>query len=601
MFCVMLAFAVLIARLFHLQVLEGEEFRRLSENNCVRRHSIDAPRGLIFDRRGRLLVDNRPSFDLSIILRDAGPVSRTIEKLARYAGVPAGELRTKIRGESSYKQILLRRDIGRDALAVIEAHKFDLPGVIVETRQKRHYIRKESAAHITGYLGEINSDELGKMKNLYRAGDFVGKFGVEKAFESSLRGKRGGRQVEVNARGQVVRVMGSEDARPGHNIYLTIDQELQKKTESLIEGVAASAVAMEPSTGHILAMASNPSFDPNAFVNGMSHEEWNGIISNPFRPMENKAIQGEYPPASAYKIVTSVAGLEERVIDENTSYFCPGYYQYGDRIFRCWKKTGHGTCNVVKALAVSCDVFFYQVGQKLGVDRLAKYAKLFGLGSLTGIRLDNEDAGLIPTSAWKKRHLGVPWQGGETLSVAIGQGYNLATPLQMLVLTAAVFNGGTLCRPRILRDAETAEGEKIVHEGEKETGQLRVRKRTMNIVRRGLWEVVNSGRGTAKIARVNGIRIWGKTGTAQVISRKKNDTGRRKNRSLFSKAHAWFVAYAKTTKAEDHQIAVSVIVEHGEHGSGTAAPIAREMIKYYMGLPDSADDSARSHGAGSEG
>jgi penicillin-binding protein 2 len=296
----------------------------------------------------------------------------------------------------------------------------------VNVRQKRYYLHKESGAHLTGYLGEINSKELKKKKHLkYRSGDVIGKFGAEKAFEDILRGTRGGSQVEVNARGQVVKVLKTVDAIPGQNIYLTIDQILQKKAESLIEEVSAAVVAMDPDNGEILTLASNPSFDPNLFVNGISHKNWNNLLSNPFTPMQNKAIQGQYPPGSTYKIVTAIAGLEERVVNRNTTFYCPGYYEYGDRIFRCWKKSGHGTCNMIRALSQSCDVYFYQVGQRLGVDRLAKYAKGCGLGKRTGIDLDHEQDGLVPTSAWKKKRTGYPWQSGETLSVAIGQGANL--------------------------------------------------------------------------------------------------------------------------------------------------------------------------------
>lgn len=592
MFCAMAAFTMLIVRLFYLQIVEGEEYRRLSENNCIRLRSIDAPRGLIFDCNGNLLVDNRPSFDLSIIIKDAENLEDTLEKLSAYTDISLDQLTARIKagkGVPSYKPILLKEDIGRELLAVIEVHKFDLPGVILDVRPKRHYIHKESAAHITGYLGEVSPEELksGKYQGC-RVGDYIGKFGIEKSAEFFLRGTRGGQQVEVNAKGQVVRVLKTVDALSGHNIYLTIDQVLQRKAESLIEGMAAAVAAMDPDTGDILAMASNPSFDPNSFVNGMSVKEWKSLINNPFRPMENKVIQGEYPPASTYKIVTAIAGLEEGVIDENTSVYCPGYYEYGDRTFRCWKKAGHGSVNVVKALAESCDVFFYQAGQKLGVDRLARYAKACGLGAPTEVMLDHEGGGLIPTSAWKKRYLGVPWQGGETLSVAIGQGYNLATPLQMLMLTAAVANGGTIYRPRILKAVENAEGNTAYQDDPvlkpQIIGKLPCSKKTLDIVRKGLWEVVNGQRGTARIARADGIRISGKTGTAQVFSRKGNDNNRRKKEEPHHlKPHAWFVAYAES---KGRRIAVSVIVEHGEHGSGTAAPIARDLIKCFMGVED---------------
>ncbi len=583
MFCVMAAFAILIARLFYLQVIERDEFYRLAENNCIRLQSIDPPRGMIFDRNGLLLVENRPSFDLNIILKDAKPVKRTIERLSGYVRVLPEDLFARIarkNGFSHYKPVLLKQDIGRDILAAIEVNRFDLPGVEVNVKTVRHYIRRGSSAHMIGYLSEINPDEL--KSGAYpdaRSGDYVGKFGAEKSFDQYLRGKRGGRQVEVNANGQVVRVLRTVDAQPGHNIYLTIDQMLQEKAETLLTGIAGAVVALEPSTGEILAMVSSPSFDQNAFVGGLSRSQWRSLISNPFRPMENKAIQGTYPPASTYKIITAIAGLEEGVIDETTTFFCPGFYRYGDRVFRCWKRGGHGTVDVYKALEESCDVFFYQVGQKLGVDRLAWHSKASGLGSPTGINLDHEESGLIPTAAWKKRRTGIPWQRGETLSVAIGQGYNLVTPLQMAVLTAAVANNGVSYRPLIVRRVETVDGKVVFENTPTVERKLPASQKTLDIVKRGLWRVVNGKRGTARIAKLKGIEITGKTGTAQVIGRRKTEVSRKIERPAHLKAHAWFVAFAPS---DAPQIAVSVVVEHGEHGSSAASPIAREIIRDYL-------------------
>ncbi|MFC1815991.1 penicillin-binding protein 2 [Thermodesulfobacteriota bacterium] len=581
--CVLAAFILLFVRLFYLQVVEREEFRRLSENNSIRLQSINPSRGLIFDRNGELLVDNRPSFDLSIILKDAKPLEQSIARLSQYLRAPVDELMAKIsrnKGYSSYTPVLLKQDIGRNALAAVEVHKFDLYGVVVNVEARRHYINRNSAAHLIGYLGEINSDELrsGKYPG-NRRGDYIGRFGVENAYEQFLRGRRGGRQVEVNATGQVVKILKTVDAQPGHNIYLTIDLELQKKAEALLKGLAGAVIAMDPATGQILALSSSPSFDQNDFVSGMSTEKWESLVSNPFRPLENKAIQGEYPPASTYKIVTAIAGLEEGVINEKTTFYCPGYYNLGGSVFLCWKKGGHGTVNVEKALVESCDVFFYQVGQKLGVDRLAWYAKASGLGSPTGINLDHEAKGLVPTANWKKRRTGVDWQGGETLSVAIGQGYDLATPLQMLVLISAVSRDGVRYRPLILKAIETAEG-KIIKKSETQVkGKLPASIKTLDIVRKGLWGVVNTRKGTARIARIDGIDISGKTGTAQVVGRKKDDNPYEENTSPLIKAHAWFVAFAPSN---DPHIAVSVIIEHGEHGASVAAPIAKEIIMTYL-------------------
>ncbi len=587
------AFVVLFLRLFYLQVLEGEEFRRLSENNCVRLLTIQPQRGFVFDRNGALLVDNRPSFNLSIIPKDAKPVESVIDILSRYLNVPAEELMAKVRnikGTSSFRPVLLKQDIGRDALALIEAHKYELPGISVDVQPRRYYLHRQSAAHLIGYLSEINSSELkgGKYPE-YKPGDFVGKFGIEREFEKYIKGKRGGRQVEVNAAGQVVRVLENINSEPGNNIYLTIDQRLQSKAEELLKDKAGAVVAMEPSSGQILAMASSPAFDPNEFVCGLTHDEWKDLISQPARPMGNKAVKGEYPPASTYKIVTAIAALEEKVIDVNTSFYCPGYIKHGNREFRCWKKGGHGSVNVVRALAESCDVFFYNVGQRLDIDKLAWYAKSCGLGAPTGIGLEQESEGLIPSAIWKKKRFGSPWSSGETLSAVIGQGYNLVTPVQMLVLTSAIANGGKRVKPYVMKRIETPGGQNILNGETEIVGNLPVSQSTLNIVKKGLWEVVNTDYGTARIARPGGgIEISGKTGTAQIIGRRGNETSYERKLPDHFKPHAWFVSYAPSS---DPKIAISVIIEHGEHGSSAAGPIARELVKCYLNPEAVVDDN----------
>ncbi len=583
--CILTAFAVMGIRLLYLQIIEGQELRRLSEINSIRLQDIDAPRGIILDRNGRTLVDNRPSFDLYIILKDAKPLDQTLARLARLMDEPVEDLSKRIqsaRRGGGYTPILIKEDIGRDLLAAVEVHKYDLPGIIVHVTPRRHYIFNNHASHLLGYMGEISLEELqGTPYEDCKGGDFIGKFGVEKAWEGALRGKRGGRQVEVNARGQVVRVLKTVDAQPGQNIYLTIDHELQKIAEEQLTDKAGAVVALDPNSGKILAMASSPSFDPNWFVVGMSRDQWNQLISNPFRPLENKAIQAEYPPASTYKIVSAIAGLQEGVIDEKTIIECPGYYKYGNRIYRCWKRAGHGEVNLVKALSQSCDVYFYQVGELLGVDILAKYAKAMGLGSATQVNLDRESKGLVPTMDWKYQRFGVPWQGGETLSIVIGQGYNLVTPLQMAGLVSMVANGGTRYKPFLIDALRTADGE-LVQQGRGEVvGQIKIRPHTMALVRRGLWEVVNDHKGTAFGSHIANLDFSGKTGTAQVVGRPKEGEGG--DEQALPKDHAWFVAYAPS---ENPQIAVSVIVEHGEHGSSAAAPIAREVIRSYLNVPD---------------
>ncbi len=581
-FTLLVVFFLLFARLYYLQIVSGNKYSELSANNCIRLQTIDAPRGLIFDRHGQMLVDNRPSFDLAIIPKDATPVTRTIVKLADYTGVPANQWMDRYSSKkgSGYQPRVLKRDIGRDMLAAIEVNRFDLPGVVVDVNPVRHYIHAESGAHILGYMGEISPAEL--KKEIYserKQGEYIGKFGVEKSFEHILSGKNGGRQVEVNSSGRVVQVLDIVPAEPGNNIYLTIDQELQEITETLMVGKSGAVIALDPNNGQILALVSSPAFDQNAFVGGLTKKYWQSLINNPMHPLTHKAIQGEYPPGSTYKIVTAMAGLEERVIDANTTVFCPGQYRLGNRVFRCWKRGGHGKVNLEKAIAESCDVYFYQVGQKLGVDRLAWYAKAGGLGAKTGVNLSHEGEGLIPTAAWKKKKTGVSWQKGETLSIAIGQGFNLTTPLQMAVLTGAIANGGSLYRPVILKEVITADGTVVNRFKKQLAGKLPIGKYNLKLIRRGLWEVVNGKRGTARMARLKEVEISGKTGTAQVFSRKANESMKEEDMAYHLKSHAWFVAYAPTEKPT---IAVAVLVEHGEHGSSGASPIAREVIAMYL-------------------
>lgn len=584
---VLAAFTVLFARLFYLQVVEGKEYRRLSEINSIRLHDIDAPRGLVFDRQGQMLVDNRPSFDLHIILKDAKPLEDTLNRLDRITGLSLDDLKERIRANrkrGGYTPILLKEDIGRDLLAAIEVQKYDLPGVMVNISPRRHYLQVDRAAHLLGYMGEISSNELRKLNGSgLKSGDFIGKYGLEKTFETSLRGRRGGRQVEVNATGQVVRVIKSVEAIAGQNIVLTIDHETQVAAEEALVGWAGSVVAIDPNNGEIIAMASSPTFDPNMFVVGMSRDQWKGLIANPYRPLENKAIQAEYPPASTYKIVTAMAGLEEKVIDQETTYYCPGHYRYGNRVYRCWKRGGHGEVDLTRAIAESCDVYFYQVGEAVGVDRLAHYASACGLGALTGIDLGQEAEGLIPTANWKLKRFGEPWQGGETLSIAIGQGFNLVTPLQMAVMTAAVGNGGIRYKPQLIKKMVSVENTVTFEAQAEVVGRIPVAAETLERIKHGLWSVVNQQKGTAFASRIKGLEFSGKTGTAQVVSRPPDDVVDQEQIDEMLKDHAWFVAYAPE---QNPRIAVAVIIEHGEHGSSAAAPIAREVIRTYFKLPE---------------
>ncbi|MBW2644783.1 MAG: penicillin-binding protein 2 [Deltaproteobacteria bacterium] len=584
--CIVAGYSILFVRLYYFQVLKGDDLRRLAENNCVRLERVPPSRGLIYDRNGELLVDNRPSFNISIILEDAPNPEQVIKRLALLLNIPPTPLLKKIqaaRRSQPFKPIILKSDVSRDELAVIKTRKFDLPGIIVTVEPQRHYLMESGASHLIGYLGEISQKELtsGRYPD-NKAGDFIGKFGVEKTCGASFLGKRGGRQIVVDALGRTTDVLSAVEATPGKNVYLTIDRRLQKVAEDMLsKKISGAVLAMDPNNGHILAIASNPSFDQNALVEGMSHSEWKGIVTNPLHPLGNKAIQGQYPPASTYKIITAMAALEEGVVAEDTEHFCQGYYKFRGRRFRCWREAGHGNLNIREALAQSCDVFFYKVGENLGVDRLARYAKGCGLGVRTGIRLDNEAMGLVPTISWKLRRFGRPWQKGETLVIAIGQGFNLVTPVQMVTLISAVANGGTRYRPVVIKEIRDYDGSLLEATVPEILGRLPASKETLTIIRKGLEDAVNTRLGTGWSVRLPGGVMAGKTGTAQVVKLDEDRDKKEEDIPFRFRDHAWFVAYGPTKKPS---IAVAVLVEHGGHGSTAAGPIAREVIKKYLEL-----------------
>lgn len=581
--CILFVFALLFFRLVYLQIIKGDEFRLKSEKNAVRLKSIKPSRGLIFDRNKNLLVDNRPSFNLKIVIEDAGDVGETVKNLSRLIGADADEFMTTIKKagrRAFYKPVTLKTGMSRDQLAIVEAHKFDLPGIQIDVEPNRHYIYPKTAAHLLGYLGQVNSDELnsGNYPNV-RSGDSIGRYGIEKSFENYLHGKRGGRQIEVDANGRIIKVLKTVEPVAGLDLNLALDLPLQMLAEKLLEGHVGAVVALDPNNGDVLVMASNPSFDQNDFIGGISSKKWKALIEHPGKPMNNKAIQGEYPPASTYKMITSFAALEEKHVDIHTTSYCPGFFKYGNRVYRCWQKHGHGEVDINQALAQSCDVYYYQAGEKTGVDTIAQYALGSGLGKKTGIMLDNERRGLIPTSSWKKKRFNEAWQGGETLSIAIGQGYNLATPLQMAVFTAALGNGGTLYRPRVVTHIQDADGN-VVKKFEPEiTGGLPASKETLDIVRKGMLEVVHGERGSARRIRLKGTDISGKTGTAQVFTVKNRDKIDTDNLEYSLRPHAWFVCYAPSV---DPVIAISVIIEHGNSGSAAAAPVAGKLVEKYM-------------------
>jgi penicillin-binding protein 2 len=585
----LLGFLLLLARLWNLQILHGDELRTLAENNRIRLHRVQATRGTVIDRYGRVLIDSRPSFDAVLVPEDARNAEVTIENLAQLLNQSSADMHALLTQTSTrppFEEITVKRDLSWDDVVALETHQLDLPGVSLQITPRRSYPLGTKLAHLLGYVGEASPQDLAA-DSRYRMGDLVGKTGLEKRWESALRGVDGGQQVEVDAVGRKLQVLREVEEVPGATVKLTIDLDLQDAAAEALADRDGSIVAIDPNSGEILAFVDRPSFDPNVFARGVRREEWRELVTDKHHPLTNRAIQGQYPPGSTFKFIVATAALEEGVINPFTRIHCPGGLQFGNHYFRCWKKGGHGSVNLHEALVQSCDVFFYQVAQRLGIDVIAQYARAFGLGLPTGIDLEHEKAGTIPDSAWKMKRFKQPWYAGETLSAGIGQGYVTATPLQMAnaIATVAV---GKRYRPHFVRQVETPEGEVIHTEHPELIGELKVRATTLREVRDGLRDVVNTDRGTGKKARINGFEVAGKTGTSQVVKMGKE---RLKAAQVpwQHRDHAWFVAYAPVDAPE---IAVAAVVEHAEGGGGAvAAPVVRAVIQKFVALKKAREGS----------
>jgi penicillin-binding protein 2 len=575
-------FVVLLGRLWMLQISHGEEHRLLSDSNRIRLHRTQATRGTVRDRFGRVIADSRPSFDVVLVPEDSPDLQTTVENLSsflRQSSAETQELLAQAKGRPAFQEIGVKRDVTWEELVAVETHQLDLPGVSLQITPRRSYPFGEVLAHLVGYVGEVNRVELDADAH-YRMGDLIGKAGLERRLERWLRGLNGGQQVEVDALGRKLRILREVQEVPGSTVTLSIDLDLQLAAEEALEGKEGVIIALDPRTGEVLAMVSHPSYDPNAFARGIRPHEWRGLVEDGLRPLNNRAIHGQYPPGSIFKIVVATAALEEGVINPFTRISCGGGVQFGNHYFRCWKKGGHGSVDLHEAIVQSCDSYFYQVGQRLGVDAIAEWSRSFGLGAPSGIDLDNEKAGIIPDTGWKRRRFQQPWYPGETLSVAIGQGYVTVTPMQMAGMIAAVA-GGARYRPQFVKAVEAPEGETIAAYGAELVETLPVKKSTLRVLRDALRDVVGTDRGTGKKARIPGVEVAGKTGTAQVVKLGKTRL-KASQLSRRQRDHAWFVSYAPFDEPE---IAVATLVEHADGGGGAvAAPITQAVLGAYFKL-----------------
>jgi len=568
------------ARIWYLQVIEGNNLKKEADNNRIRTISEPGIRGNIFDRNGIPIVFNRPSFTAQLILENISEdvdKGKLINKISNILDIPQDIISAKVKSLPKlfyFQPIILKKNLDRESLAYLEEHKEEIPGVEIKIEQRRFYPFKGMASHLLGYIGEATQSNLRNSKEL-KYGALVGKSGVEKRLDSTLRGEYGWRKVVKDSLGREKNELAALSKNPGRgkDVYLTIDLPLQLYAETLLGDRQGAIVAMDPKTGNIIVMASHPSFDPNLFSAGLPQKEWKNLFTDISYPLQNRAIQSQYPSGSVFKIVTALASLNEGLIDENFNVTCRGSMNFGNRNFLCWKKGGHGNVDLYRAIVNSCNVFFYNLGKRLEVDTLARYSRYLGLGKSTGIDLPFEANGLVPDSKWKMEVLKKPWIKSETLFMAIGQGYLLVTPAQLARMVAAVANNGIKVKPEVIYAVGDLKNNlKPLKE------EIPVKKEVLEIIKKGMIGVVNEGTGWR--ARVNGIIIAGKTGTAQVTSIETAKILKAKGEfSSELKDHALFVSFAP---ADDPKIVLAILVEHGGFGGEVCAPIAKELISFYF-------------------
>ena len=565
----MIAFLVIVGQLWYLQVLEGGHFLDASDKNRTRVRPIAAPRGILFDRKGVPLVDNRPAFTLSLIPRELDrDVERRDAVLGRVAAllhIPFDELVDSVQRVSpeSFQPVRIRRGLTLEDVAKVEEWKLELPGVIVEVEPTRAYPTSRFAAHLLGYVREANDEQL--KAGRYRRGDMVGQTGLERLLDEFLRGRDGGEQIEVDVMGRPIRMISQTEPQPGAQVVTTIDRRIQEAAERAMENNAGAVVVMDPRTGDVLAMVSTPAFEIDRFTGTIDRQAWVRVVQDPTHPLLNRAIQSQYAPGSVFKIVVAAAGLQEGTITPADRTHCTGEFHLGAWTFLDWKKEGHGTVDVHRAMVQSCNIFFYQAGLKVGGAMIAKYAKAFGLGAATGIDLGTEKIGLIPEPKVRKGRGAAAWQAGDTVNMSIGQGQVLVTPIQIARMMSAVANGGVLWKPRLVQRIERPGKGVVWSDTGRVVGHVELSPLVWAFLRRSLWGVVNEG-GTGGAARVPGIDVAGKTGTAQMIAKSKSEKGQ---------DHAWFASFAPVN---DPEVVVVVMAEGGGKGGQVAAPIARKIL-----------------------
>ena len=563
-------------RLWQLQIRDGAYYQDLARDNRTRSIMLEPARGLLYDRNGELLANNIPSFQLYLSLEDVQDRDDLLSKLPEYVDVNVQAISEKLSTKQRRGRIKLKSGLTLKEAALIESHRVDLTGVALQPEYQRNYPLGNYAAHVIGYVGEISESQLKDQEFLdVQAGRIIGQYGLERTFDKHLLGETGRKVIEVDAFGYPKRSLSIQPPLAGDDLYLTLDIRLQRLAEDLLGEEAGAIVALDPWNGDVLALASQPGFNPNDLSGGITPQAWQQLLQDSRHPLTNRAIQGQYPPGSTFKIVMAAALLETQTMKATDSITCHGTFPFGKRVFRDWKRRGHGSVDLTKAIAESCDVYFYKVGNQLGIDPISRYSRQFGLGSKTGIALSSERSGLVPSREWKQKNRGEPWYPGETTSIAIGQGFLSVTPIQMAKVVSIVATDGQVVQPRLLKAVRLRRTGNLKEESPTSTQQASISLETFLQIKKGLAAVVTKG--TAKQAQSDIVSIAGKTGTAQVVALKDDDDKtevRKKHRD-----HAWFVAFAPI---EEPKIAVAVIVEHMGHGGSAAAPLAKTLIEAYM-------------------
>lgn len=591
---IVLAFLFLLVNFWKLQILHHSKYQSLADNNRIRLVDMPATRGIIKDRNGVLIADSSPTYSLAVIPKDMDSArEEELAALAKLLNREPGNILERVKTgmrSAPYRTVVVFDNLDDREVALFDADRDRFPGAVLLVTPRRFYPFGTTASHLLGYVGEISSEQLesGGFEGA-RKGDVIGELALEKVYDGYLRGKDGGRQVEVDARGREINILGITEPVPGANAILTIDIRLQRELEAALGENYGAGVIIDIENGEILAMVSRPGFDPNEFSLRLTRERWDEIIEDPSHPLQSRALRGVYPPGSTYKVVTAVAALMEEVVDPDEAIVCSGGYRFGRRTYRDWKLSGHGKVDLHRAIVESCDVYFYQAGEKAGIEGLSRWAFSLGLGKKTGIDLPGEVSGLIPTPEWKRRVRNVPWYPGETLSAAIGQGFVLVTPLQLANMYATVARRGIMKTPFLVKKIENVHGD-VLHTGEAAVSKKsEVTDEVWERVIAGLTGVVADEHGTGRAARIVDFPVAGKTGTAQVVRLEEWQGEKEEEVPLELRDHAWFAAFAPV---ENPRIAAAVIVEHGGHGASAAAPVVARMFRKYIELNTIEDPEA---------